>query len=403
MNRFCSEVVARKLDVSWQAFTRGESGFTQELTDKMAEAGCSKVFVGVESASDETLARMDKGNTSKELRGYFERCHKSKIAIHASFIVGFPGETDGEAYKIPETYLANTMQITVPGFSTYVFTFMLERGNRVWRDPNKYELKVLGQDIGLGVMSSYSSVGVQKASDLERTRKTLNGLIHKACRGRNPLFDFFGDYRFSDYIIYHSVLKEKLYDPARLTELEVSASKEDEPVQQTGDFWASLLSHPECFQITSDHGIKPTSLVTNTAKLRQQLGSLVEESVDEAWTSGFLSNHVFRRGSESPGCEPSPPTVMIVKTVRLNVPELSRIFVELDFETAKILALIQENTNAEQLWRAYSSAYGYGSEDFSKFITFIAYLHELSRVGLIEVGKLDGNCSTLVSTLGEAI
>jgi radical SAM superfamily enzyme len=66
---------------------------TVELGELMKRAGCFAVFFGVESGDDEVLKKMNKGYTSRVAYDGIQIAKKHGLATHASFIVGYPGET----------------------------------------------------------------------------------------------------------------------------------------------------------------------------------------------------------------------------------------------------------------------------------------------------------------------
>jgi len=74
--------------------------FTQRLIDAHAElpALAAHVHLPVQSGSDRVLAAMKRGYTSLEYRSIVRRLRKAKpgISISSDFIVGFPGETEGD-------------------------------------------------------------------------------------------------------------------------------------------------------------------------------------------------------------------------------------------------------------------------------------------------------------------
>lgn len=94
MRGFCEEIIARGLKVRWGCDARIDSVNDPELLALMGEAGCGFFFHGVESANDETLARMHKGGnaSSAKTREAFAMAQKAGIRSVASIILGFPGE-----------------------------------------------------------------------------------------------------------------------------------------------------------------------------------------------------------------------------------------------------------------------------------------------------------------------
>ncbi len=65
-----------------------------ETYDLLAAAGCRGVFLGIESASQTLLDNMNKHSTVEAYRRGIHELRRRGILSYASFIVGFPGETD---------------------------------------------------------------------------------------------------------------------------------------------------------------------------------------------------------------------------------------------------------------------------------------------------------------------
>lgn len=64
------------------------------LLRKLAETGCLQVFIGAESASQETLNRIGKGTRAADYFRLMRLADEMHVALRMSFIVGFPEETD---------------------------------------------------------------------------------------------------------------------------------------------------------------------------------------------------------------------------------------------------------------------------------------------------------------------
>src|SRR4030095_9285982 len=62
--------------------------------EKLAAAGCTQIFMGVESMNPENLADARKNqNKVSQYRLLWDRCHELGILVHAGYIVGFPHDT----------------------------------------------------------------------------------------------------------------------------------------------------------------------------------------------------------------------------------------------------------------------------------------------------------------------
>jgi len=89
---FCERLRAEGIDISWSCLSRVDtiSGDTARM---MRDAGCSKVYLGIESGSDEVLKLMNKKIDLKKVMSGVETFKSSGIDCAGFFIVGYPGET----------------------------------------------------------------------------------------------------------------------------------------------------------------------------------------------------------------------------------------------------------------------------------------------------------------------
>jgi anaerobic magnesium-protoporphyrin IX monomethyl ester cyclase len=94
MLEFSEEILRRKWDIYWWAFSRVDSVVKHEDVVKlMARAGLRQVFVGFESGSQEVLDQFGKDlDVDKAFRAV-EILRKYKISVWASFIIGALNET----------------------------------------------------------------------------------------------------------------------------------------------------------------------------------------------------------------------------------------------------------------------------------------------------------------------
>ena len=116
--------------------------------EKAARAGCTNVFIGLESINPENLAHMKKGqNRITEYRKMFQMWKEHGIMTYAGFIMGLPNDTpesirrDIELVKreLPVDVLEFTMLTPLPGSEDHKVLY--EKGT--WLDPdlNRYDLE----------------------------------------------------------------------------------------------------------------------------------------------------------------------------------------------------------------------------------------------------------------------
>lgn len=67
---------------------------SKSLLEKMKEAGCTKINLGVESGSEETLVKIKKGITKEKIENAFKIAKEVGMYTGAYLMIGFPWETE---------------------------------------------------------------------------------------------------------------------------------------------------------------------------------------------------------------------------------------------------------------------------------------------------------------------
>jgi anaerobic magnesium-protoporphyrin IX monomethyl ester cyclase len=110
----CQKLIDAGKPVTWSCLSRGDL-LDAELTDAMAEAGCHRVLVGVESGDDAILEATGKNESLSQIRRGIGNCHRNGLDVIATFIVGLPGETPESVAKTAR--LARELKPTYAIFS----------------------------------------------------------------------------------------------------------------------------------------------------------------------------------------------------------------------------------------------------------------------------------------------
>ena len=92
----CDKIIDNFGSINWEAQIAIRDDMRLKLLEKMKRSGCYNLFVGLESGSDNTLKRMNKGFTANEAVGFFKKLNKAGLFFGISIIVGYPGETGGD-------------------------------------------------------------------------------------------------------------------------------------------------------------------------------------------------------------------------------------------------------------------------------------------------------------------
>ncbi|HEY5275890.1 MAG TPA: radical SAM protein [Coriobacteriia bacterium] len=131
----CAEIDRRGLRFAWECLGRVDT-FDHATALAMKQAGCFRIFFGIESGNDRILKLMNKQITTGQAREAVESAHRAGLEVGAFFILCYPGETDDTvletlrfATTLPLDYLGLTMPYPLPG------TTLFDRvGDRITRD-----------------------------------------------------------------------------------------------------------------------------------------------------------------------------------------------------------------------------------------------------------------------------
>ncbi len=89
----CQKIIDSGLKITWSANTRADTA-DEEMAQKMYEAGCRLVSIGVESGSQEMLDKIGKRITLDDVRLTVKIFKKAGIRIYNYFVIGLPWEDE---------------------------------------------------------------------------------------------------------------------------------------------------------------------------------------------------------------------------------------------------------------------------------------------------------------------
>ena len=92
LESFCERLIKENVGISWSCLSRVDS-VTDDIAALMKMSGCKKVYLGIESGSDEVLGLMNKNITTKDVMSGVDTFKNNGIECAGFFIVGYPGET----------------------------------------------------------------------------------------------------------------------------------------------------------------------------------------------------------------------------------------------------------------------------------------------------------------------
>lgn len=113
----CEEICKRGLDIQWACNVRVDT-LTEDLVRTMKKAGCTRLFMGIESGNQKTLDFMHKRITLQHIRKAVKLGKKHSLEVVLSCILGFPNETYTDVQKTID------FMLSLNG-DKYVFNFLL--------------------------------------------------------------------------------------------------------------------------------------------------------------------------------------------------------------------------------------------------------------------------------------
>jgi radical SAM superfamily enzyme YgiQ (UPF0313 family) len=128
-----------KQEIIYRCFGRVDRCST-EVTNLLYQSGCRHISFGVESGSDFILSRMQKGQTSKQIREGIFNAKAAGLIVRVYLIVGFPGET---WQTIVQTI--NLMRECKPDeFSVY--PLIPYPGTTIYKNPKDFGITAINND-----------------------------------------------------------------------------------------------------------------------------------------------------------------------------------------------------------------------------------------------------------------
>ncbi len=126
INQICDEIKERKFDNYWGCTARVDT-ISEELLKKMKDAGCITLFLGVESADQQSLNEVNKNITISKIKKTFELTKKLGVRTIASVVLGMPGDTRKSientikfVKKLEPNYAVFSLATPYPGTDFYM-------------------------------------------------------------------------------------------------------------------------------------------------------------------------------------------------------------------------------------------------------------------------------------------
>ena len=175
----CEEILRRGLRFQWECLGRVDS-LDAPTALKMKQAGCTRIYFGIESGDEDILQLMNKRITTEQAQRAVRIAHQAGLEVGAFFILFYPGDTDDTvlqtlrfATSLPLDYLGLSMPYPLPG--TALFERVRGRINRDWRpDESPFASHVLIFDADFSESKMW--FGIIKGHVQFRIKKSLGKL-----------------------------------------------------------------------------------------------------------------------------------------------------------------------------------------------------------------------------------
>jgi anaerobic magnesium-protoporphyrin IX monomethyl ester cyclase len=172
--RVCQEIQRRGLNFNWECLGRVDA-LDYPTALAMKEAGCTRIFFGIESGNKQILELMNKKITKEKARQGVIAAHQAGLQVGAFFILCYPGDTDDTVLEtlhftttLPLDYLGLSMPYPLPGTELYKRT--KDRITRDWHpDDSRLGSHVLIFDadfsetkMWFGIMKGHAQFKIKK-------------------------------------------------------------------------------------------------------------------------------------------------------------------------------------------------------------------------------------------------
>ncbi len=134
---FSKKIIERDVRIKWRTHYRISK--ESHDFDILRKAGCTALFIGIESGSQKMLNKMKKGTTVELYDEKLKQIYEAGIFVRASFISSFPQEKISDVIETFKLIKENKKYIQFASFNK----FELREGSHVFNNPSKYGIQIV--------------------------------------------------------------------------------------------------------------------------------------------------------------------------------------------------------------------------------------------------------------------
>ncbi|MCO5142173.1 MAG: radical SAM protein [Oligoflexia bacterium] len=145
LNALSDEIISSKMPFHWWGNIRFDKVFNQELTKKMAKAGCIAVTGGLEVANERILRLINKGVQLEQVAKVTKSFTDAGIFVHAYLMYGFPSQTLQETVDsleiVRQLFQENCLQ------SAFWHEFSATAHSPIGKNPDQFQITLNPKDM----------------------------------------------------------------------------------------------------------------------------------------------------------------------------------------------------------------------------------------------------------------
>jgi radical SAM superfamily enzyme YgiQ (UPF0313 family) len=180
LTEYCRRTLPRVKKISSYAHAKDILKKSDEDLKKLAEAGFTMVYVGIESGDNEVLKAVRKGANQDEFTLAAQKCHKAGIAWSGIFLLGLAGDDPEKSRKhaIESAKLINRMAPPEP-IPWYVspLTLGVSPGTDLWEQQQRGEFQT----------GSVTQILEELSTMIEHTDDNLRNCVFNSNHASNSL------------------------------------------------------------------------------------------------------------------------------------------------------------------------------------------------------------------------
>ena len=178
-----------KINLKWNCLARLNNNYNDEILTKAKRSGLLMLSLGLESGSQRTLDKMNKGINVKEVPYIIKQLKKHRIWVNLYFIIGFPTETEEDFIESLNFIKDNEHYIDSLSYTL----FRLESNSKIFISPKDYDVVQIKEKENIdffGPDYQYETNVYQQYELNSRYNRLYNTIDQKVYNPNNIYFDF---------------------------------------------------------------------------------------------------------------------------------------------------------------------------------------------------------------------